>query len=415
MDVLLVGLGDPMDEIRALIEAAGYRLRGEFVQKRTRPDPRSFVGKGKLEELKKAVEAEGVSAVVFAGTLRPSQHFELEKSLKVECFDRLRVILEIFTRRASSREAKLQVELAMLAYEVPILREWIHAGVAGERPGFMAGGEYRVDAYYETVKRRMVKVREALAAIRLERARRRDDRERRGFHQVAIAGYANAGKSSLFNALSGERVSVDDQLFTTLSTTTRTMARERKGVLLTDTVGFVSDVPLWLVEAFQSTFEEAFSSDLLLLLFDTSDPPVDLRRKVRLARDMLPSALRPDRVLPVLAKVDLASPTIVESALTFLRDSGFDRDPLLLSTQTGIGLAELREAILREFQYPIEILIRVRNDGETGAFFHWLHEHTDVLTKSEEDGVVTVRLRCRERDFPNIQKHAEVVTTTTAT
>jgi 50S ribosomal subunit-associated GTPase HflX len=130
---------------------------------------------------------------------------------------------------------------------------------------------------------------------------------------------------------------------------------------------------------------------------------------------MLPSALRPDRVLPVLAKVDLASPTIVESALTFLRDSGFDRDPLLLSTQTGIGLAELREAILREFQYPIEILIRVRNDGETGAFFHWLHEHTDVLTKSEEDGVVTVRLRCRERDFPNIQKHAEVVTTTTAT
>jgi GTP-binding protein HflX len=185
---------------------------------------------------------------------------------------------------------------------------------------------------------------------------------------------------------------VDDQLFTTLSTTTRTMARERKGVLLTDTVGFVSDVPLWLVEAFQSTFEEAFSSDLLLLLFDTSDPPVDLRRKVRLARDMLPSALRPDRVLPVLAKVDLASPTIVESALTFLRDSGFDRDPLLLSTQTGIGLAELREAILREFQYPIEILIRVRNDGETGAFFHWLHEHTDVLTK-----------------------YAEVVTTTTAT
>ncbi|MGH9391552.1 MAG: GTPase, partial [Vicinamibacteria bacterium] len=205
MDVLLVGLGNRLDEVRALIASAGYRLHGEFVQRRPRPDPRYFVGKGKLEELKKEVKTAGVEAVVVAGQLRPSQHFELERALKVECFDRVRLILEIFTRRASSREAKLQVELAMLQYEVPILKEWIHAGVAGERPGFMAGGEYRVDAYYETVKRKMVKDRAALSAIRKERARRREHRQERDFRQVSIAGYANAGKSSLFNALSGER------------------------------------------------------------------------------------------------------------------------------------------------------------------------------------------------------------------
>src|SRR5213594_3757741 len=252
MDVLLVGTGTPLDEIRALIDSAGYSLRTEFVQRRSRPDPRYFVGKGKLEELKEAVRSSGVQLVVVAGALRPSQHFELEQALKVQCFDRLRVILEIFTRRASSREAKLQVELAMLQYEVPILKEWIHAAVSGERPGFMSGGEYRVDAYYETVKRRMVKIRELLHTIRKERALRREHRQDRGFFQVSIAGYANAGKSSLFNALSGENVAVEDEFFTTLSTTTRALPGAQKRILLTDTVGLVSDVPLWVVEAFRS-------------------------------------------------------------------------------------------------------------------------------------------------------------------
>ena len=411
VDVLLVGLGNPLDEIRALIDAAGYHLRGEFVQRRTRPDPRYFVGKGKLEELKKEVQASKVQAVILAGALRPSQHFELEKALKVECFDRLRVILEIFTRRASSREAKLQVELAMLQYEVPILKEWIHAGVAGERPGFMAGGEYRVDAYYETVKRKMMKVREALTRIRKERARRRDHRQQRGFHQVAIAGYANAGKSSLFNALSGEQVLVDKRLFTTLSTTTRTLEGMRTRILLTDTVGFVSDVPLWLVEAFQSTFEEAYGSDLLLLLFDVSDSSQDLERKVRLARDMLPSGMRPDNILPALTKVDLVDETKLKTALATLHQSGFERSPLLLSVRTRRGLDELRDLVIREFQYPIESLIRIPQGVDVGSFLHWLHEHTDVVAMSEEDGAVTVRLRCRERDIPNIQKHAEIVST----
>ncbi|MEK6851748.1 MAG: GTPase, partial [Candidatus Thermoplasmatota archaeon] len=222
MDVLLVGLDPDLREMRALVESAGYRLRGELLQRRDRPDPRTFVGKGKLEDVKKVVKEKAVQAVVFGGALRPSQHYELEKALGVQCFDRLRVILEIFTQRAHGREAKLQVEFAMLQYEVPILREWIHAGAMGERPGFMAGGEYRVDAYYETVKRKMKRIRDDLEAIRKERATRREHRQEKGFYAVSLAGYANAGKSSLFNALSGEEVLVEDRLFTTLSTTTRT-------------------------------------------------------------------------------------------------------------------------------------------------------------------------------------------------
>src|SRR3990172_5947368 len=323
MDVLLVGLDQDLREMRALIASAGYRLIGEFLQRRSRPDPRFFVGKGKLEDLKKTVKEKCPEAVVLAGTLRPNQHYELEKTLEVQCFDRLRVILEIFTQRAHGQEAKLQVELAMLQYEVPILKEWIHAAAMGERPGFMAGGEYRVDSYYETVKRKMKKIRDDLEMVREQRARRRDHRQGRGFYQVSLTGYANAGKSSLFNALSGEKVLVDDRLFTTLSTTTRALGDVRRRILLTDTVGFVSNVPLWLVEAFHSTFEEVFTSDLVLLLLDASDSFAEFQAKSDLAVSTLVPSVDVDRVQPVLTKVDLVSNDVVDRYATWVRDLPF--------------------------------------------------------------------------------------------
>ena len=158
MDVLLVTLTDDTTEIEALLESAGHRIVERLLQRRDRADPRTFVGRGKHTELKERVERVVPDVVVFNGELRPTQHYHLERALGVECYDRLRVILEIFGQRAQSKEAKLQVELALLQYEVPLLREWIHEGDVGERPGFLAGGEYRVDAYYETVKRRMRKI-----------------------------------------------------------------------------------------------------------------------------------------------------------------------------------------------------------------------------------------------------------------
>src|SRR5438093_9220954 len=172
-------------------------------------------------------------------------------------------LLELFAQRASSREGKFQVELALLQYEVPLLREWIHEGDVGERPGFMAGGELRVDAYYETVKRRIKKIRDELEAIRRERAVQRSVRKERGYHLVALAGYANAGKSSLLNVLSDERVLVDDRMFSTLATTTRSLTGTRKRILLTDTIGFVDGVPFWMVEAFNATLEEILQADLV--------------------------------------------------------------------------------------------------------------------------------------------------------
>src|SRR2546428_2162181 len=243
LDVLLVSLTADVGEISALLASAGHRIVDTIVQRRDRPDSRTFVGRGKLEEVQARVDAGGIDAVVFNGELRPTMHYQLERDLGVECYDRLRVLLELFAQRASSREGKLQVELALIQYEVPLLREWIHEADVGERPGFMAGGELRVDAYYETVKRRIKKIRDELEAIRRERAVRRSVRKERGYHLVALAGYANAGKSSLLNVLADERVLVDDRMFSTLATTTRSLTGTRKRILLTDTIGFVDGVP----------------------------------------------------------------------------------------------------------------------------------------------------------------------------
>ncbi len=409
MNVLLVGLGDDLSEMRALIESAGYLLVGEVVQRRARPDPKTFVGKGKLEELKEAVQETKAETVVLAGTLRPSQHYELEKVLGVQCFDRVRVILEIFTQRASSREAKLQVELAMLQYEIPILREWIHAGSLGERPGFMAGGEYRVDAYYETVKRKMTKVRRALEAVGQERAVRRDRRQERGFYQVSIAGYANAGKSSLFNALSGERVLVEDRLFTTLATTTRALHGVKKRILLTDTVGFVSDVPLWLVEAFHSTFEEVYASDLVLLLVDASDPLDEVQAKVRLAATTLTPGTSLDSAQPLLTKTDLVDAAKLERCTEILEQSDFLRAPIFVSVKTGDGLDALCTAILEEFRYPLELEIHVPLGDGSALFLDWLYRTADVLSTDYRSDRIAIHLRCRDRDLSRIQRSSTIV------
>jgi len=415
MDVLLVGLTDHLGEMQALIDSAGYRQAGVLVQRRPSPDPRYFVGKGKLEEMKAKVKELGVNAVIFAGTLRPNQHYHLEKALGVQCFDRLRVILEIFTQRAHSREAQLQTELAMLQYEIPILREWIHSAAQGERPGFMAGGEYRVEAFYETVKRKMNKVRRELAAVSRERALRRDQRQGRGFFHVGIAGYANAGKSSLFNVLSGETVLVDSRLFTTLSTTTRALQHVKGRVLLTDTVGLVSDVPLWLVEAFHSTLEEIYVADLVLLLVDASESGSEIEMKVRVAETTLLSGMDATRVQPILTKADAADEGRIDRCTELIQSSAFQRPPLVLSTTTGRGLPELHDLLAREFRYPLEVTVRLTQTDASGAFLNWLHRATEVLSTSYSDGFVEVHLRCRERDLLRIESQASIVAGPTPT
>lgn len=409
MDVLLVSLSDDVEEIARLLESAGHRIVDMIVQRRDRPEPRLFVGRGKLGEIKERLERGDVDVAVFNGELRPTMHYHLERELEVECYDRLRVLLEIFAQRAATRDAKLQVELALLQYEVPLLREWIHEADIGERPGFMAGGEQRVDAYYETVKRRIKKIRDDLDTIRRERDLRRQQRKERGYHLVALAGYANAGKSSLLNVLTGEHVLVEERMFSTLSTTTRNLLGTRKRILLTDTVGFVDAVPFWLIEAFNATLEEIFEADLILLLVDASDSEEEIRRKVRLAaRTLLPKVFV-ENILPVLAKAD----TLSEGELGFkgkvLADSEFHRTPMAVSATTGRGLDALRDTILATFAYPLEVHLVLPQGPESEVRLHWLHEHTDVLSVVHGPERIEAVVRCRLQDRAAVEAMGSVM------
>lgn len=409
MDVLLVTLTDDVAEISALLASAGHRVLETVVQRRDWANPRTFVGRGKLDEIRERVGKGDVELVVFNGELRPTMHHLLERELGVECYDRLRVLLELFAQRASSREGKLQVELALLQYEVPLLREWIHESDVSERPGFMAGGEQRVDAYYETVKRRIKKIRDELDTIRREREARRTARKERGYHLVALAGYANAGKSSLLNALTDEHVLVEDRMFSTLATTTRGLSGTRKRILLTDTIGFVDGVPFWMAEAFNATLEEILQADLVLLLVDACDSVDEIRRKVRLAARTLFPNVPPEAVLPVLTKVDRLTEGSLASKAAALAESEFHRPPLAVSAITGTGLDALRQAILLSFVYPVEIHLVMPQDAEAGGRLHWLYEHTEVVSIAHGPGRMEVVLRCRPRNRATIETWGRVV------
>ena len=403
MDVLLVSLGGDTAEIEALIDSCGHRRIETLVQRRNRPDPRSFVGRGKLTELQERVERVAPDLVVFNGELRPTQHYHLEEALGVECYDRLRLILEIFGQRAHSKEAKLQVEYALLQYELPLLREWIHEGAIGERPGFMAGGEYRVDAYYETVKRRMRTIKGELERARRERDVRRSHRKAGGYHLVALAGYANAGKSSLLNAMTGEKVLVDDRMFSTLQTTTRRLAGPRRRILVTDTVGFVDDVPYWLVDAFNATLEEIYQADLVLLLLDAADPDAQILRKVRLAARILLPRIGRAVVVPVLTKTDLLTGSATAAKRNLLEETEFHEPPLSVSVTTGEGLPELHRAIVDRFAFTTEVVLVLPANGESAATLSWLYDAGDVVRVDYGDGEVRVRVRCRSADLERVR------------
>jgi GTP-binding protein HflX len=314
------------DEIEALARSAGLWLAGRFVQRLEAPNPKFYLGEGKVRSIARALKrsrggagagedadddeggrlAEAPAVAVFNGDLKPTQVYHLEKAFGIPVFDRTRLILEIFTKRANSPEARLQVELAHLQYDVPLVREYIHRTRTGEHPGlFFAGGAYQVDDYYEMIKARMARIRRELARIAKERAQRRKTRRRGGQALLALAGYTNAGKSALFRALTDEPAAVNDELFTTLSTTTRRLRFPVQGsnVLLTDTVGFIRNLPPWLVEAFMSTLEEVFLSDAIILVVDLSDETAEMLSKLETTLAIL---RRGDRQIPVIAAFNKA-------------------------------------------------------------------------------------------------------------
>lgn len=325
-----------LDELVSLVRAAGARVVGVQVQRRPRPDAGLFFGKGKVEELAVVLKASNADALVVDQDLSPAQVRNLEQALQVKVLDRTEVILDIFARRASTREARIQVELAQYEYLLPRLTGmWSHLSRTGGGIGTRGPGETQLETDRRVVRSRIAALRQSLKQV--ERHRHLVRHGRREMFRVSLVGYTNAGKSTLMNSLTKAALPVDDQPFVTLDPTTRRCyLGEGLVVLLTDTVGFVDRLPHHLIAAFHSTLEEVAEADLLLIVSDVSAP--DLKRRFRVVKDTLEEigAGGVDRI-HVLNKVDLVG----EVALP----SDPQEEVVAVSALTGQGLPQLVDAI----------------------------------------------------------------------
>ncbi|MTV24029.1 GTPase HflX [Nitriliruptoraceae bacterium ZYF776] len=341
-----------LDELERLVDTAGAEVVERVVQKRDAPDAATYIGRGKVTELRDLVAAAEADAVVFDDDLAPAQQRALEEKIRQKVLDRTIIILDIFAQHATSREGKAQVELAQLGYLLPRLRGWGQA-LSRQAGGRVAGGggmggrgpgETQLEVDRRRIMRRITKLKRDLKDFARIRETKSAERERNRVRNVALVGYTNAGKSSLLNAITGADVLVEDKLFATLDPAVRRLEMiDGSDAVLTDTVGFVQKLPHGLVEAFKSTLEESANADLLLHVVDASHPEAEAHivavREVleEIGADEVPEQL-------VLNKVDAADPATVDALARRLQVE-LGADPITVSAVTGEGVDDLVERI----------------------------------------------------------------------
>jgi len=365
-------------ELAALAETAGSTVLDGLMQRRDKPDPATYVGSGKVTEIRDVVEATGADTVICDGELSPGQLNQLEKLLKVKVVDRTALILDIFAQHATSREGKAQVELAQMQYMLPRLRGWGES-LSRQAGGRVAGGggigtrgpgETKIETDRRRIRARVSKLRKEIAGMATARATQRNSRDRNATPSVAIAGYTNAGKSSLLNQLTDAGVLVQDALFATLDPTVRrTHTADGREFTMTDTVGFVRHLPHQLVDAFRSTLEEVAAADLLVHVVDGSDPdPLGQINAVHVVLHDIDAGSVPELI--VVNKVD----AMTEDDVLMLRQAL--PGAVWVSARTGEGIEALRDVIAARLPHPhvdVEVLVpydrgdlvaRVHRDGE---------------------------------------------------
>ena len=371
--VAVLGSGvDPAEELgefRELSRTAGVEPVGEVVQRRPRPDERSYVGKGKLAELERSFAESGAESLLVDDELSPSQQRRLENRLSTRVIDRTQLILDIFAQHAVSAEGKLQVELAQLEYNLPRMRGmWQHLERLGGGVGTRGPGESQLETDRRLARRRVTLLKRRLRELSKQRATRRQSRQRAQTPTVALAGYTNVGKSTLLNALTGAHASVDDRLFETLDPTTRGFEHDGRRYLVTDTVGFIRRLPHQLVEGFAATLEETLAADLVLHVVDASVSEERMEEMVdavdgvlgEVGADAMPVEI-------VLNKIDLIDP-LKRRRLT----NRFPGAPQV-SARTGDGVAKLQAAIAARFAERFEA-VRLLLPYEAGDKLAELYE-----------------------------------------
>jgi GTP-binding protein HflX len=394
---VLVGVGRGMeeadlDELAALADSAGAEPVARVLQTRQDPNPSTFVGKGKLDEVHQTVHRTGAEAVILDDELSPGQLRNLEERLKVKVIDRTALILDIFALHARSREGKAQVELAQLNYLLPRLRGWGEAmSRLGGGIGTRGPGETKLEVDRQHIRRRISKLRKDLKDLARTREVKRSSRERSGVPQIAIAGYTNAGKSTLMNALTRSDVLVADQLFATLDPTVRRIELPGgRAATLSDTVGFVSKLPHELVEAFRSTLEEVARATLILHVADASSP--ELHEQIDAVRTVL-HEIGASQVPEVLAlnKADRIPERERERIL-----GRIDGRAVLISALTREGLDDLMERVERSIpRFPVDVTLLVPFGREDLTAM--LYRDAEVLSEEVLERGTRVRARVGER------------------
>jgi GTP-binding protein HflX len=393
---LTIGVGPEntdLSELRELLRTAGVAVAGEMTQRRDQPDPDRYFGRGKLAELKQAAKDADANLIAADDELLPRQERNLEEELGLAVIDRTAIILDIFADHARSAEGKLQVELAQLEYNLARMRGlWTHlerlgAGRMDGGIGTRGPGESQIETDRRLARNRIAALRRRLRETKATRATMRKERERAGLPTVALAGYTNAGKSTLLNAMTGADVGVRERLFHTLDPTTRSFEISGRQYLMTDTVGFIRKLPHQLVEAFSATLEEALGADLIVHVVDASVPEDDLHQMMAAVDDVLDEigAGETPRLL-ALNKVDLVAPDR-------RRPLGFRfPDAVQVSGATGEGFEDLRTAIEARFLAtlkPMDLLVPYREGGTLSE----LHDVAGELER--EDTAEGVRIRAR--------------------
>jgi GTP-binding protein HflX len=399
-----------MAELALLAETAGSQVLDAVYQRRDKPDPATYIGRGKVEGVREIVWANGADTVVVDGELAPSQLRNHEDKIKVKVVDRTALILDIFAQHAKSREGQAQVELAQLSYMKQRLRGWGgslsrqaggRVGVQGGGIGGRGPGETKIETDRRRINTKIAKLRRDLAHMRTTRQTKRGERRRNAVPSVAIAGYTNAGKSSLLNRLTDAGVLVEDALFATLDPTTRrTTAADGRVYTMSDTVGFVRHLPHQLVEAFRSTLEEVAEADLVVHVVDGSHPdPEGQLAAVREVLAEIDAAGIPELV--VINKADVADP------MTIARLRQREPHSVVCSAKTGEGIAGVRAAIEADLPRP-DVEVRVLLPYDRGDLVSRIHDKGEVISTEHTGEGTVVEARVNEALAGELEPYALV-------
>lgn len=340
---------DYLDEALALAQTAGYRVKG-IIKLRNPGRP----GKGTIERIMMEADELGVGTIIYYGEPPPTTIYALQKATRRRVIDRVSLILEIFTRHAGSREAKLQIEAARIRHQLPLLREYVRRARMGEDPGFLGPGEYAIDRYRYSLERKLARIRRQLEELRRRRVNRLEERRRQGMIHASIVGYASAGKTTLFNTLTMEDKPTGEEYFTTLHPKHKAVSYKGARIVFVDTVGFIRRVPHEIIEAFRSTLEEVAYSDVIIFVVDTTEPDRDIAEKIEAGLETLANigaAGLDGRLVIAANKIDLLEPGEAREKIDYIRRitrSFAPGTPIVpVSARTGAGLGDLLEVILR--------------------------------------------------------------------